>query len=124
LPTAPKLFVIPSKLMNAFAVGRRDNSAVAITDALARRLTPRELAGVLAHEISHIAHEDEKVMAFGDIVAHLTSFMSTVGLLSLFLYHARFAGGHGAHQPRLLVGGLLASPSLGRLLQNAPSRTG
>ena len=42
LPSAPRLFVVPSKLMNAFAVGRRDDSAIAITDALATRLTTRE----------------------------------------------------------------------------------
>jgi len=41
LPAVPRLYVIPSRLMNAFAVGRRDQSAIAITDALARTLTPR-----------------------------------------------------------------------------------
>ncbi|BBD35186.1 truncated peptidase M48 Ste24p [Aminobacter sp. Y103A] len=84
LPAVPKLYVIPSKMMNAFAVGRRNDAAIAVTDALARNLTPREFAGVLAHEISHIAHEDVKVMAFADMVSRFTSFMSTVGLVSLF----------------------------------------
>lgn len=69
LPAVPRLHVIPSKLMNAFAVGRREQSAIAVTDALARSLTPRELAGVLAHEVAHIAHEDVKVMALADMVS-------------------------------------------------------
>ena len=93
LPAVPRLHVIPSKLMNAFAVGRRDQSAIAITDALARTLTPRELAGVLAHEISHIAHEDVKVMALADMVSRFTSVMSTVGLISLFLNLGSYASG-------------------------------
>src|SRR5687767_7387149 len=45
LPAAPKLFVVPSRMMNAFAVGRRQDYAIAVTDALARRLPARELAG-------------------------------------------------------------------------------
>lgn len=81
LPAVPRLYVIPSHLMNAFAVGRRENSVIAITDALARRLSTRELAGVLAHEISHIAHEDIKVMALADVVSRFTSVMSTSACL-------------------------------------------
>ncbi|AMS39672.1 MULTISPECIES: zinc metalloprotease HtpX [Aminobacter] len=123
LPAVPKLYVIPSKMMNAFAVGRRNDAAIAVTDALARNLTPREFAGVLAHEISHIAHEDVKVMAFADMVSRFTSFMSTVGLVSLFLNLFGFAGGFGTQVPWLAVLVLLAAPTVGGLLQMALSRT-
>ncbi|MGI6855512.1 zinc metalloprotease HtpX [Mesorhizobium sp. 1B3] len=123
LPAAPKLYVIPSRMVNAFAVGRRGNSAIAVTDALARMLTTRELAGVLAHEISHVAHEDVKVMAFADIVSRITSLMSTIGLFSLFLNLAGFAGGYDTQIPWLGVIVLLAAPTIGGLLQMALSRT-
>lgn len=123
LPSVPKLYVIPSKMMNAFAVGRRDDSAIAITDALARNLTTRELAGVLAHEMSHITHEDVKVMAFADMVSRFTSLMSTIGLFSLFLNLVGFAGGHEAQVPWLGVLVLLSAPTIGGLLQMALSRT-
>ncbi|PWK64302.1 zinc metalloprotease HtpX [Aminobacter sp. AP02] len=123
LPATPKLYVIPSKMMNAFAVGRRNDAAIAVTDALARTLTPRELAGVLAHEISHIAHEDVKVMAFADMVSRFTSFMSTVGLVSLFFNLFGFAGGFRTQVPWLAVVVLLAAPTVGGLLQMALSRT-
>ena len=93
LTAAPKLYVIPSKLMNAFAVGRRDDSVIAITDALARTLTTRELTGVLAHEISHVANEDVKVMALADMVSRFTSLMSTVGIISLFFNIGSYASG-------------------------------
>lgn len=123
LPVAPSLHVAPSRMMNAFAVGRRDDSAIAVTDALAQRLTARELAGVLAHEISHIAHEDVKVMAFADMVARYTSFMSTVGIVTLFLNLGGFAGGYDAPVPWLGVLVLIFAPTAGGLLQLALSRT-
>ena len=122
-PPLPTLYVIPSKMLNAFAVGRRANSAIAVTDALATKLSARELAGVLAHEISHIAHEDMRVMAFADMVSRFTSFLSTVGLLSLVLNVLGFAGGFGAQVPWLTVLVLLAAPAVGGLLQMALSRT-
>ena len=123
LPAAPSLHIVPSKLMNAFAVGRPGDSAIAITDALARSLTPRELAGVLAHEMSHIAHEDLRVMAMADIVTRYTSIMATAGFLSLFVNLAGAAGGYGPGVPWLAVLLLMASPTIGSLLQLALSRT-
>lgn len=123
LPAVPTLHIIPSKMMNAFAVGRRDESAIAITDALARTLSTRELAGVLAHEMSHIAHEDVKVMAFADMVSRFTSLMSTVGLLSLLLNLGSYFGGMGEPVPWLAVVVLIAAPTVGGLLQMALSRT-
>jgi heat shock protein HtpX len=123
LPAVPKLHVIPSQMMNAFAVGRRVDSAIAITDALARRLSARELAGVLAHEISHIAHEDLRVMAFADMVSRYTSFMSTVGIFSLFLNLLGAAGGYGQPVPWLGVLVLIVAPTIGGILQLALSRT-
>lgn len=119
----PKLHVIPSKLLNAFAVGRRDDSAIAITDALARTLTARELAGVLAHEISHIAHEDLKVMAFADMVSRFTSLWSTFGIFALFFNLFGMAGGSEAVVPWPAVALLVFAPTLGGLLQLALSRT-
>lgn len=123
LPAKPELYVIPSRMVNAFAVGSRRDSAIAITDALARTLTTRELAGVLAHEISHIAHEDVRVMAFADMVSRFTSVMSTVGLFSLFLNLLGFAGGYDTQIPWLGVAVLLSAPTIGGLLQMALSRT-
>jgi len=123
LQATPRLHVIPSQMMNAFAVGRREDSAIAITDALARRMSARELAGVLAHEISHIAHEDVRVMAFADMVSRYTSIMSTVGIFSLFLNIGSFAGGFGMPVPWLGVLVLIVAPTIGGLLQLALSRT-
>lgn len=123
LPAVPKLHVVPSRILNAFAVGRREESAIAITDGLIRALSLRELAGVLAHEVSHIAHEDLRVMAFADMVSRYTSFMSTFGILTLFVNFGFMAGGYEVQIPWLAVLILVLSPTIGGLLQMALSRT-
>lgn len=123
LTVMPKLYVIPSKMMNAFAVGRRDDSAIAITDALARQLTVRELAGVLAHEIAHVANEDLKVMAFADIVSRYTSLASTFGLIAAFGNLFAIATGGDTMVPWLATALLVFAPTVGGLLQLALSRT-
>ncbi len=118
LPSVPKLHVVPSNMMNAFAVGRQSDSAIAVTDALVRNLTQRELAGVLAHEVSHIAHEDIKVMALADVVSRFTSFLSTMGMLTAF-----FNLGGFLQIPWTAVLLLLVAPTIGSMLQLALSRT-
>lgn len=123
LPRAPQLYVVPSELMNAFAVGRRDEAVVAITDALARRLTPREFAGVMAHEISHVANEDIKVMAFADMVSRYTSALSTFGFVTLLFNIVGLAGGFEARVPWLAIALMMFAPTIGGLLQMALSRT-
>eukprot|EP01132_Coremiostelium_polycephalum_P001596 gene1596-2019_t len=123
LPRPPELHVIPSRMMNAFAVGRKDNSVVAVTDQLIRVLTARELTGVLAHEISHIRNEDLKVMALADTVSRFTSLMSTIGMVSLLFNITFLASGAHAQVPWLAVLVLLVAPTIGGLLQMALSRT-
>jgi heat shock protein HtpX len=58
LPSIPILYYVPSRIMNAFTVGKQADAAIGITDGLLQRLTLRELIGVLAHEISHIQNND------------------------------------------------------------------
>ncbi|QKV19778.1 zinc metalloprotease HtpX [Oricola thermophila] len=119
LPATPKLHVVPSRMLNAFAVGRRDDSAIAVTDGLLRSVTLRELAGVLAHETTHIANEDIKVMALADMVSRMTSTLSTVGMLAILFNLSGFFG----HIPWLGVLAMIFAPTIGGLLQLALSRT-
>lgn len=121
LPVPPELYYVPSKLMNAFAVGKRDDAAVALTDALIRGLSPRQFAGVLAHEMSHIRNEDLKVMALADMVSRLTAVMSTTGLFLLLLNLPAVIAG-GANVPWAGIALLWAAPTIGALLQLALSR--
>ncbi|MGB7286971.1 MAG: zinc metalloprotease HtpX [Salaquimonas sp.] len=119
----PILSIIPSNMMNAFAVGRKHNSAIAMTDKLVSAMTQRELAGVMAHEMAHIRNEDVKVMAIADMVSRFTSMMSTFGTFALLANLPSLFFGTGAAVPWILVVILMAAPTIGGLLQLALSRT-
>lgn len=85
LPAIPVPHYVPSAMLNAFAVGGRDASAIALTDGLLRTLSGREIAGVLAHEVAHIAHGDLRVMGLADSVSRLTSLFALTGQIALLL---------------------------------------
>jgi heat shock protein HtpX len=121
LATAPRLYYVPSRLLNAFAVGSRDAAAIAVTEGLVRTLTPRELAGVLAHELSHVRNNDLWIMSLADLLSRLTSLMSWFGQLLLLLnLPVLMMGGQGV--PWLLVLLLILAPTAMSLLQLALSR--
>ncbi len=85
LPAAPRLYYVPSRIVNAFAVGTARDSAVALTDGLLRALGPREIVGVLAHELSHIRNNDLRVMGLADLISRLTATLSLLGQFLLVL---------------------------------------
>lgn len=121
LPSAPSLWWVPSPMVNAFAVGRRDASAIAVTDGLLRTLSPREMVAVLGHEIAHIAHDDLKVMNLADVISRITSAMSLVGLVLIVLSLPQaLAGGHVDWWPLFL---LAIAPQVSLLAQLGLSRT-
>lgn len=80
LERPPRLYVIPSSTLNAFATGKRGHAAIAVTEGLLRRLTMREIAGVLAHEMSHISNNDLWLMGLADTMSRLTQSMTYVAL--------------------------------------------
>lgn len=121
LPHAPSLYYIPSAMLNAFAVGTRDNAAIAVTDGLLRALTLRELTGVLAHELSHIRNNDLWIMSLADTISRLTVFMSYAGM-ALLVFGLPFWLIGGGSVPWLLIPLLVFAPTLGTLLQLALSR--
>ena len=82
----PKVAVIDTEMPNAFATGRNPkNSAVAVTTGLWSGLEPREVEGVLAHELAHIANRDVLIMTLA------SSFAMLAGLLTR--WGAFFGGG-------------------------------
>lgn len=61
---APALYYVPSAALNCFCLGHGEDAALAVTDGLLRRLTYREVAGVLAHEVAicaRVTGRDEPV---------------------------------------------------------------
>ena len=89
LKGAPRLYVVPSMMLSAFSVGTPQSSAIAVTEGLLRRLTMREIAGVFAREVSHIAQGDLTVLAVADFVTRAGQLMyyAGVALAALNLYH-------------------------------------
>ena len=85
LARSPALYYLPSRLMNAFSVGTLANPAIGLSDTLLNTLNMRELIGVLAHEISHIQHNDVRLMSYADIISRITSTLSITGLLLIVL---------------------------------------
>ena len=86
----PRVAVSEMDLPNAFAAGHsRKTSTVCVTTGLMERLGPRELEGVIAHELSHIANKDVIVMT-------VAGFLATVaGLLVRFGIYSGMSGGRG-----------------------------
>lgn len=121
LRVPPRLYYIPTPVMNAFATGRRGDAAICLSDGLLGRLDLRELVGVLAHEVSHVANGDIQVMGFADLVSRITGLLGLFGQVLLVL-----------SLPLLLLGletpplgallALLAGPTLSALVQLALSR--
>lgn len=72
----PQVAIADSDVPNAFATGRTPNRAViVVTTGLLKRLDQEELEGVVAHELSHVAHRDVLVMTIASFTAILAGFM-------------------------------------------------
>jgi heat shock protein HtpX len=77
----PKVAVADSDVPNAFATGRNQkNAMVCATTGLLRRLEPEELEGVLAHELSHVAHRDVAVMTIASFLGVLAGLITRTAL--------------------------------------------
>lgn len=121
LPARPALYYVPSDVSNAFAVGRSEKSAIALTDGMLRSLSPREIVAVMAHEISHLANNDLWIMNLADSISRLTALLSYLGVFLLALNLPLLLTDSLAI-PWLLIGLLILAPSLLTLLQLALSR--
>ncbi|MFC8232383.1 zinc metalloprotease HtpX [Streptomyces sp. NPDC058232] len=77
----PRVAIARTDVPNAFATGRGEKSAlVCATTGLLRRLEPEELEGVLAHEMSHVAHRDVAVMTIASFLGVLAGIVTRVAL--------------------------------------------
>jgi heat shock protein HtpX len=95
----PRVAVADSDVPNAFATGRgRRNSLVCATTGLLRRLEPEELEGVLAHELSHVAHRDVAVMTIASFLGVMAGLITRIALWTGFA-----GGGRNNNNPMLLL---------------------
>jgi heat shock protein HtpX len=122
LDTVPSLLYVPDPAPNAFVIGRRRAPMIAVTGGLLRILDRRELAGVLAHEISHIRHNDLWIMGVAALLGRLTLLLAAIGVVTLLVGLLFAAAGHDTAAVGW-IGALLAAPAAVFLVYTALSRT-
>lgn len=122
LPRPPRLFIIPSQAMNAFATGTRDAAAIAITRGLLDALSPREITAVIAHEVSHVRNNDLWIMGLADLMSRLTLALSYSGIALAIVNAFAILSGQSATIPWFAILILYVSPAISSLLQLALSR--
>ena len=121
LPAPPAVYVIASMTANAFAAGTPRKAVIGITEGLLRRLSLRELTGVLGHEISHIANNDLAVMSLADAMTRFTQALSYLALfLAIFNLPGLLLGDSDISLLALLL--LYLAPTLSSLLQLSVAR--
>jgi len=95
----PKIAVANTQMPNAFAIGRSPKSAtVCATTGIMDLLTPAELEGVMAHELTHVQNRDVLVMTLASFFATIAAYIMQFGLF--------FGGGHSGDDddnPSILV---------------------
>jgi len=125
----PKLYMIDTPAMNAFATGRDpQHAAVAVTAGLRQKMDRDELQGVLAHELSHVKDFDIRFMTLLTILAGVVVLLADIGMRSLFYGGGRRRGRDSGGSAIMIVVIILAlvlavlAPIFAQLIQLAASR--
>jgi heat shock protein HtpX len=88
----PKLYVMESNQINAFASGRDpEHSVICVTTGALEKLNKQELEGVLGHELSHIANYDIRFMTLTAVLVGMVAIISQIFIRSL--WWSSIAGG-------------------------------
>ena len=128
---APRCYVIDDTAPNAFAAGRKPETAViCVTTGILEKLNRVELEGVIAHEMSHIKNYDVRLQTLVVVMAGIVALLSDWMLRSFMWGGGRRRGGRsrsgsgGAGGILILVGLVLAvlSPFIATIIQLAVSR--
>ena len=121
----PKIYVIPQDSPNAFATGRNpEHAVVAVTEGLLRLMSPKEIEGVLAHEMAHVKNRD---ILIGSIAATMAG--AVMILANMARWSALFGGlrGHDDENSSSGIIGVIAisilAPIAAMLIQMAISRS-
>ncbi len=116
----PKVYITPSPQPNAFATGRNPkNAAIACTEGIMHALSPRELEGVLAHEMAHIKNRDILIASMAAMIAGVISGIAN------FLQFSMLFGGDNRDNPLGIVGAIatiILAPLAAAIIQMAISR--
>ena len=117
----PKVYIIPEQVPNAFATGRNpSHAAVAATQGLLQLLTPEEVEGVLAHELSHIRHYD---ILIGSVAAVFAGAIAMLGNIARFAGVSTNERSQARANPLLILIGAIVMPIAATIIQMSISRT-
>jgi heat shock protein HtpX len=130
LPRMPDVYVIDDPAPNAFATGRRpETAAVAVTSGLLRQLSRDELQGVVAHELAHVRNRDIQLMLFAGVLVGAIVIIAEVGMRGMWFGGGRSrsrrdSGGEGGNaiMAVLAIVMMILAPILAQLIYLAVSR--
>jgi len=111
----PRVYLIEQPQPNAFATGRNpEHAAIAATTGILQLLTPRELRGVLAHELTHVKHRDTLISTISATIAGAISTLAQFGMF--------FGGRNDRQHPLVALIVIILAPIAAMLIQLAISR--
>ncbi|NBO64524.1 MAG: protease HtpX [Acidobacteria bacterium] len=125
---APELYRMVADLArretpNAFATGRNpQNAAVAATVGLINMLTPRELAGVMAHELAHVNNRDTLIMTVSAALAGAIGYIAQFAMFAGGLFGGRSDDDEGPN-PIVAILGMVIAAVAAPMIQMAISRS-
>ncbi|MEK6888610.1 MAG: M48 family metallopeptidase [Nanoarchaeota archaeon] len=120
----PRVYVMESDQINAFASGRSpEHAVICVTTGLLRKLNKHEMEGVIAHEMAHIANFDIRFMTLTAVMVGMISILAEIFLRSLWFSNMDNRDSRG-NAILLIVGIALAilAPIVAQLVSLAISR--
>ncbi|MEW6364728.1 MAG: zinc metalloprotease HtpX [Acidobacteriota bacterium] len=121
----PSVYLIPEVVPNAFATGRDPaHAAVAVTEGIVRLLSPRELRGVLAHELSHVRNRDTLISTIVAGMASAIMWIASIARWGAFLGAGRSDDeDRGGANPIVFLLTIFLAPLAAMFIQMWISRT-
>jgi heat shock protein HtpX len=118
LEAMPQLYCLPGTTMMAFSTGSQNEPVIALSIGALQQLSSRELHGIVAHELAHVASGDMTLLMLSEVMGRLTRTFATLGLmLAIWLAIAS-----ETRVPFLTLFILAIAPTAVSLLQLALSR--
>jgi heat shock protein HtpX len=122
----PKVYVMDSDDINAFAAGPKpEESVIAFTRGALQKLNQEELQGVMGHEMAHIANYDIRVQTYAVALIGIIAMIGEMVWWSLILGGGRSGRGGGKSHPIMIlvaIALIILAPLLSRLVYLALSR--
>lgn len=122
LKQSPSVYILSEQMMNAATLETREGPIIVLTPSAAKRLTRRQLRGILAHEVAHLEFRDTLLLKLTSIVHIITQSIANVAWFMLIMFFPLLLLSEGTFPLYLLVI-LFGAPIVSVLLQLTFSRS-